>query len=380
MCATPHSRRLRHRRRRSAPLDRRLCRARRPAPPATSLRAPSPPRSPPRCRRARRSTCMSPAAPSAAPSPATTGADPGRPRRRRRTCRWKTSATSRSLDVAKDRRRGRDWTGCRAALHRKRQPGEDAATCAPPARAGAARAGISGRHRDARAATTSTTARRSTSAPSRSSAPRPTCRAFRADEAEVAIRMIHACGLVEAAQHFVFSPGFRRGRARRARRRRADLLRCRDGGAWRHPRAAAGRQRGDLHAARPAHRRARARRSATPARPPRSSCGATGWPARVVAIGNAPTALFYLLEMMRDGAPKPAAIIGMPVGFVGAAESKDALAPRMPRHALCHRARPHGRQRHDRGRRQRPGEGRACDRKAAAALSASAPARAIRSC
>lgn len=46
----------------------------------------------------------------------------------------------------------------------------------------------------------------------------------------------------------------------------------------------------------------------------------------VVAIGNAPTALFYLLEMLRDGAPKPAAILGMPVGFVGAAESKDALA------------------------------------------------------
>ncbi|WP_292406396.1 precorrin-8X methylmutase, partial [Mesorhizobium sp.] len=46
----------------------------------------------------------------------------------------------------------------------------------------------------------------------------------------------------------------------------------------------------------------------------------------VVAIGNAPTALFYLLERLRDGAPKPAVIIGMPVGFVGAAESKDALA------------------------------------------------------
>ena len=46
----------------------------------------------------------------------------------------------------------------------------------------------------------------------------------------------------------------------------------------------------------------------------------------VVAIGNAPTALFYLLEKLRAGAPQPAAIIGMPVGFVGAAESKDALA------------------------------------------------------
>ncbi len=45
----------------------------------------------------------------------------------------------------------------------------------------------------------------------------------------------------------------------------------------------------------------------------------------VVVIGNAPTALFRLLEMLKDGAPKPALIIGMPVGFVGAAESKQAL-------------------------------------------------------
>jgi precorrin-8X/cobalt-precorrin-8 methylmutase len=46
----------------------------------------------------------------------------------------------------------------------------------------------------------------------------------------------------------------------------------------------------------------------------------------VVAIGNAPTALFRLLEMLASGAPRPAAILGVPVGFVGAAESKDALA------------------------------------------------------
>ena len=46
----------------------------------------------------------------------------------------------------------------------------------------------------------------------------------------------------------------------------------------------------------------------------------------VVAIGNAPTALFRLLEMLQDGAPRPAAILGIPVGFVGAAESKQALA------------------------------------------------------
>ena len=46
----------------------------------------------------------------------------------------------------------------------------------------------------------------------------------------------------------------------------------------------------------------------------------------VVAIGNAPTALFHLLEMVAAGAPRPAAVIGIPVGFIGAAESKDALA------------------------------------------------------
>jgi precorrin-8X/cobalt-precorrin-8 methylmutase len=45
----------------------------------------------------------------------------------------------------------------------------------------------------------------------------------------------------------------------------------------------------------------------------------------LVAIGNAPTALFHLLDMIEKGAPKPAAILGIPVGFVGAAESKEAL-------------------------------------------------------
>jgi len=52
------------------------------------------------------------------------------------------------------------------------------------------------------------------------------------------------------------------------------------------------------------------------------------WPrlaGAIVAIGNAPTALFHLLEMIAAGAPKPALILGFPVGFVGAAESKQAL-------------------------------------------------------
>ncbi len=46
----------------------------------------------------------------------------------------------------------------------------------------------------------------------------------------------------------------------------------------------------------------------------------------MVAIGNAPTALFRLLELIAAGAPKPAAVLGFPVGFVGAGESKEALA------------------------------------------------------
>ena len=54
----------------------------------------------------------------------------------------------------------------------------------------------------------------------------------------------------------------------------------------------------------------------------------------VVAIGNAPTALFHLLEMLLDGAPRPAAVIGCPVGFIGAAESKLALEQLATEHGL----------------------------------------------
>jgi precorrin-8X/cobalt-precorrin-8 methylmutase len=60
----------------------------------------------------------------------------------------------------------------------------------------------------------------------------------------------------------------------------------------------------------------------------------------VVAIGNAPTALFHLLNMLEDPAcPRPAAIIGVPVGFVGAAESKDALFQAPPAPCLIVRGR-----------------------------------------
>ena len=54
----------------------------------------------------------------------------------------------------------------------------------------------------------------------------------------------------------------------------------------------------------------------------------------VVAIGNAPTALFHLLEMLLDGAPRPAAVVGCPVGFIGAAESKQALVDLRSEHGI----------------------------------------------
>lgn len=54
----------------------------------------------------------------------------------------------------------------------------------------------------------------------------------------------------------------------------------------------------------------------------------------VVAIGNAPTALFHLLELILDGGPRPAAIVGCPVGFIGAAESKQALVDLADHHGI----------------------------------------------
>ena len=148
---------------------------------------------------------------------------------------------------------------------------------------------------------------------------------FSEAEADVAVRMIHACGLVEAAQHFVFSKDFVAA-ARRALLAGAPIL-C----------DAEMVARGVTRARLPADNEVvctlRDPQTAEVAKEignTRSAAAMKLWGQRlkgaVVAIGNAPTALFYLLEMLRDGAPRPAAIIGMPVGFVGAAESKDALA------------------------------------------------------
>ncbi|MBW9116600.1 precorrin-8X methylmutase [Rhizobium cauense] len=148
---------------------------------------------------------------------------------------------------------------------------------------------------------------------------------FSAEEADIAVRMIHACGLVEAAEHFVFSPGFVSA-ARAALHDGAPIF-C-DAEMVAH---------GVTRTRLPAHNDvlctlhdARTADLARQTTNTRSAAALHLWLDRlagsVVAIGNAPTALFHLLELLRDGAPKPAAIIGMPVGFVGAAESKDALA------------------------------------------------------
>ncbi|WP_439529132.1 precorrin-8X methylmutase [Pannonibacter sp.] len=148
---------------------------------------------------------------------------------------------------------------------------------------------------------------------------------FSEAEADVAVRMIHAAGLVEAAQHFVFGPGFVEA-ARGALEAGAPIF-C-DAEMVARGVTAARLPAGNevLCTLRDPQTHALAEEIGNT----RSAAALRLWLPRlagsVVAIGNAPTALFYLLELLRDGAPKPAAILGMPVGFVGAAESKDALA------------------------------------------------------
>lgn len=149
--------------------------------------------------------------------------------------------------------------------------------------------------------------------------------AFSDEEAEVAIRMIHACGLVEATEHFRFSPDFVAA-ARGALMAGKPIL-C-DAQMVAH-----GVTRARLPAANTVIctlRDPQVPELAKKVGNTRSAAALELWAdhmeGAVVAIGNAPTALFYLLEMLDRGCPKPAAIIGMPVGFVGAAESKEALA------------------------------------------------------
>jgi precorrin-8X/cobalt-precorrin-8 methylmutase len=147
--------------------------------------------------------------------------------------------------------------------------------------------------------------------------------AFTAEQADVAIRMIHACGLVEAAEHFRFSDDFV-SKARGALKAGKPIF-C-DAEMVAH-----GVTRARLAAGNPVICTLRDSRTIELARTignTRSAAALDLWDemeGALVAIGNAPTALFRLLELLDAGAPRPAAIIGMPVGFVGAAESKEAL-------------------------------------------------------
>jgi precorrin-8X/cobalt-precorrin-8 methylmutase len=148
-----------------------------------------------------------------------------------------------------------------------------------------------------------------------------------ADVAQVAVRMIHACGMTDLVQDIAYSPGVVAS-ARAALQAGAPIL-C-DAQM-----VASGVTRKRL----PADNEVLCALS-DPAVPglaaelgtTRSAAALELWRDRlegsVVAIGNAPTALFHLLDMIDAGAPRPAAVLGIPVGFIGAAESKDELAAR----------------------------------------------------
>jgi precorrin-8X/cobalt-precorrin-8 methylmutase len=147
---------------------------------------------------------------------------------------------------------------------------------------------------------------------------------FDEDEEPVAVRIIHACGQVEAAHDLAFGPGAARA-AKAALEAGAPIL-CDS------QMVASGITRARL----PASNKVictlsdpRVPKLAAELGNTRSAAAVELWREMIegslVVIGNAPTVLFYLLDRMDAGWPAPAAVIGMPVGFVGAAESKDAL-------------------------------------------------------
>ena len=147
---------------------------------------------------------------------------------------------------------------------------------------------------------------------------------FSLAEERIAVRIIHACGMAEAARDLYFTPGAA-GAAELALRNGAPIF-CDS------RMVAEGVTRSRLPASNdvvcvlsdPSTPALAARLGTT-----RTAAAIDLWLPRLggslVAIGNAPTALYRLLELIADGAPCPAAVVGMPVGFVGAAESKEAL-------------------------------------------------------
>ncbi|MBT8154345.1 precorrin-8X methylmutase [Epibacterium ulvae] len=153
---------------------------------------------------------------------------------------------------------------------------------------------------------------------------------FSKDEESVAVRMIHAAGMVGLETHIRFSPDMAKT-ARAALANGAPIL-C----------DAYMVSEGITRPRLPANnevictlRDSRVPDMAKEMGNTRSAAALELWRPKldgaVVAIGNAPTALFHVLNMLKDpDCPRPAAIIGCPVGFVGAMESKDALMEDLP--------------------------------------------------
>ncbi len=155
---------------------------------------------------------------------------------------------------------------------------------------------------------------------------------FTPEEEIVAVRMIHAAGMVELAPHICFTPGMAIA-ARAALEDGAPILCDARMVSEGITRARLPRNNDVICTLHDPSVPALAKEMANT----RSAAALELWrphlQGAIVAIGNAPTALFHLLNMLEDPAcPRPAAIIGCPVGFVGAAESKDALmtAPPVP--------------------------------------------------
>ena len=148
---------------------------------------------------------------------------------------------------------------------------------------------------------------------------------FSKEEERVAVRIIHACGMVELARHIVMSPSFANDAAAALRNGAAILC---DSMMVAH-----GITRARLPANNEVICTLRGPRVAELAKKidnTRTAAAMQLWlphlAGALVVVGNAPTALFRLIELLDSGAPKPAAVIAMPVGFVGAAESKEAIA------------------------------------------------------
>lgn len=146
-----------------------------------------------------------------------------------------------------------------------------------------------------------------------------------ADVAQVAVRMIHACGMTDLVADLAWSPNVVKN-ARAALQGGAPIL-C-DAQM-----VAAGITRRRLPADNEVICTLQDPRTvglAQELRTTRSAAAVELWGEQlggaVVAIGNAPTTLFHLLDALAAGAPRPAAVLGIPVGFIGAAESKEALA------------------------------------------------------